>query len=147
MTLESRNEAVVRRFYDELWNKWHLDLAAEILSETLSFRGSLRTVCHGREAFKAYAASVRIAFPNWRNRIDEILAVDDRVVTRMTWTGTHSGPLGDLKPTGAQIEYPGAAFFRLANGLIEEAWIVGDTYELWRHMPTIKFSITQKNLT
>lgn len=45
----------------------------------------------------------------------------------MTWTGTHRGPLGSVEPTGAKVEYPGAAFFRLANGLIEEAWVVGDT--------------------
>lgn len=45
---ESQNEAVVRRFYDELWNDWQLDLADEILSETLRFRGSLGTVCGRR---------------------------------------------------------------------------------------------------
>lgn len=131
MTLERRNEAVVRRFYDELWNEWRLDLADEILSEEIHFRGSLGTVCDGREAFKAYAENVRVAFPDWYNRVDEILAADDRVVTRMTWTGTHRGPVEDLKPTGAQVEYPGAAFFHLSNGLIEEAWVVGDTQELW----------------
>jgi predicted ester cyclase len=75
---------------------------------------------------------VRAAFPDWQNRIDEMLAVDDRVVTRMTWTGTHRGPLGNVDPTGTRVEYVGAAFFRLADGLIEEAWVVGDTQALWR---------------
>jgi predicted ester cyclase len=50
----------------------------------------------------------------------------------MTWTGTHRGKLGQVEPTGARVEYAGAAFFRLADGLIEEAWVVGDTQELWR---------------
>jgi predicted ester cyclase len=68
----------------------------------------------------------------WHNNIDEILATGDRVVTRMTWTGTHRGTLGNIEPIGAQVEYPGAAFFRLENGLIEETWVVGDTQELWR---------------
>jgi predicted ester cyclase len=35
-------------------------------------------------------------------------------------------------PTGVRVEYQGAAFFRLAQGLIAEAWVVGDTQELWR---------------
>lgn len=44
------NEAVIRRFYGELWNRWRLE--------------------------------------DWHNQVDETLAVDDRVVTRMTWSGT-----------------------------------------------------------
>lgn len=39
----------------------------------------------------------------------------------MTWSGTHLGTLGKVEPTGARIEYEGAAFFRLAGGTIEEA--------------------------
>jgi predicted ester cyclase len=45
----------------------------------------------------------------------------------MTWSGTHTGPFDGVGPTGARVEYVGAAFFRLAGGLIEEAWVVGDT--------------------
>jgi steroid delta-isomerase-like uncharacterized protein len=126
------NEAVVRRFYDELWNHRQLGIADEIVSDTLRFRGSLGAVYEGREDFERYVESVCAAFPDWHNRVDEIFAIEDRVVTRMTWTGTHRGELGGVLPTGAHVEYAGAAFFRLAEGLIEEAWVVGDTQELWR---------------
>ena len=126
------NEAVVRRFYDELWNRWRLELAGELVSEAIRFRGSLGTACEGLEDFERYVEGVRAAFPDWHNRIDEIIASEDRVVTRMTWTGTHRGMLADLEPTGAWVEYAGAAFFRLDGDLIVEAWVVGDTQELWR---------------
>lgn len=130
--IEEINKAVVLRFYEELWNDWRLDVANEIVSSTVKFRGSLGSTLVGREQFKAYVETVRTAFPDWHNQIDEILAVDDRVVTRMTWSGTHRGRLGGVDPTGARVEYSGAAFFRLSDGLIEEAWVVGDTQELWR---------------
>lgn len=126
------NQAVVRRFYDELWNEWRLEVAEQIVSPALRFRGSLGTTCSDRDEFKQYVETVRAAFPDWHNRIDEMIASEDRVVTRMTWTGTHRGALGDVEPTGARVEYPGAAFFRLAGGVIEEAWVIGDTRELWR---------------
>jgi steroid delta-isomerase-like uncharacterized protein len=125
-------EAVVRRFYDELWNRWRLDLVNEIVSETLRFRGSLGATLTGRAAFTAYAESIRAAFPDWHNRVDELLAVGDRVVTRMTWSGTHAGAFAGVEPTGARVEYVGAAFFRLADGVIEEAWVVGDTEAFWQ---------------
>jgi steroid delta-isomerase-like uncharacterized protein len=136
LKLEQENRDVVRRFYSELWNSWRLEAAAEIVTDDLRFRGSLGTACEGRDEFEAYVESVRSAFPDWHNRIDEIIAVDDRVVTRMTWTGTHRGALGVIEPTGAEVEYAGAAFFRLANGLIAKAWVVGDTQELWRALGT-----------
>jgi steroid delta-isomerase-like uncharacterized protein len=126
-------EAVVRRFYEELWNRWRLELAEELMAPDVRFRGTLGRVCEGRDEFRAYAEAVRAAFPDWHNRIDELLVVGDRVVTRMTWNGTHQGPLGDVEPTGAWVEYPGAAFFRVADGLIEEAWVIGDTGALWRN--------------
>lgn len=129
---EEANEAVIRRFYGELWNRWQIGVASEMVSDMLRFRGSLGAVCTGCDDFKRYVEMVRDAFPDWHNRIDEILTSGDRVVTRMTWSGTHRGALGGVEPTGAYVEYSGAAFFRLTNGLIEEAWVVGDTQELWR---------------
>jgi len=94
------NEAVVRRFYEELWNEWRFDVAAEIVAAAVRFRGSLGSALVGREEFLRYVETVRDAFPDWHNRIDETLASGDRVVTRMTWSGTHRGPLGELQPTG-----------------------------------------------
>lgn len=126
------NEAVVRRFYEELWNEWNLDVATEIVASDVRFRGSLGSSLVGRENFLAYVEQVRNAFPDWHNQVDEIFAVGDRVVTRMTWSGTHRGKLSAIEPTGAHVKYCGAAFFRLAGGMINEAWVVGDTQELWR---------------
>jgi steroid delta-isomerase-like uncharacterized protein len=126
------NVTVVRRFYDELWNEWRLDLAEEIVAAEFRFRGSLGATAAGRDEFLDYVNAVRTAFPDWHNRIDEILATDDRVVTRMTWTGTHRGLLDEIEPTGARVEYCGAAFFRLASGTIAKVWVVGDTEALWR---------------
>lgn len=129
---EPANEAVVERFYAELWNDWQLDLADEIVSPAVRFRGSLGTSLTGREQLKRYVETVRVAFPDWHNQVDELLSFEDRVVVRLTWSGTHRGPLGEVEPTGARVEYCGAALFRLSDRMIDEAWVVGDTQELWR---------------
>jgi predicted ester cyclase len=127
------NEKVVERFYRELWNRWDLSVAHEILVEGLRFRGTLGSTLEGREAFKGYVGTVRRAFPDWHNRIDEVISCcAGRVVMRMTWCGTHEGELAGMGPTGARVEYAGAAIFRTSAGRIEEAWVVGDTQELWR---------------
>ena len=126
--------SVVHRFYEELWNRWDLALADRIVAADIRFRGSLGADLTGRTAFVAYVATVRTAFPDWHNRIDDFIARDDRVAARLTWTGTHLGPLFDLPPTGSRVEYAGAAFFRISDDQIQEAWVVGDTQALWRSL-------------
>ena len=68
----------MRRFYDELWNQWRFDLADELLSDGLRFRGSLGTEANGRAGFLDYARSVRAAFPDFHNRVDTLVVGDDR---------------------------------------------------------------------
>ena len=126
------NKRVVRRFYDELWNRWRMELADEIISEGIRFRSSLGSTISGRDEFKALMGRVRNVFPDLHHQVDELLAVENRVVTRVTYSGTHRGRLGDVDPTGAPVEYVGAAFFRLSGGMIEEGWVVGDTQAIWR---------------
>jgi predicted ester cyclase len=59
-------------------------------------------------------------------------------VTRKTWSGTHEGKLPDVEPTGARVEYVGAAIFRLLGTRIAEAWAVGDARELWRALGKLR---------
>ena len=132
MTEPVTGELLVRRFYDELWNEWRLGVADEILAEDIHFRGSLGSVEHGRDAFKRYVERVRAAFPDWHNQVDELFAAGDRVVARLTWTGTHRGALGGVAATGKRVSYVGVGLFTVSDDLIRRAWIVGDTQELWR---------------
>lgn len=129
---DTSGELLVGRFYDELWNRWQLQAADEILAARIRFRGSLGFECEDREEVKRYVEIVRAAFPDWHSRVEEMIVADGRVVTRLTWSGTHRGRFGRLEPTGARVEFPGAGFFRIADGLIDEAWIVGDTWAMWR---------------
>jgi steroid delta-isomerase-like uncharacterized protein len=132
--MTTTGEALVRRFYEELWNEWRLDVAAEILADDLRFRGSLGSHEHGRAAFLAHVERVRTAFPDWHNAVDELFAAGERVVARLTWSGTHQGPFAGLAPTGRRVSYVGAGLFTVADGRITVAWIVGDTQDLWRSL-------------
>lgn len=59
--------------------------------------------------------AVRAAFPDWHNRIDELIV---------------SGELPGVEPTGKRVEYVGAAIFRLTEGKIADGWVIEDTQEL-----------------
>jgi C-1 hydroxylase len=82
--MTEQDRMAVRRFYHELWNGRKLELADEIVAEDLVFRGSLGASIRGRDGLKTYVHAIRTAFPDWHNEIDEMIAVDDCVVTGMT---------------------------------------------------------------
>src|SRR5262245_13167448 len=112
------NKDLVRRYYEALWNRWDFALADELIAESIEFRGSLGTSVHGREGFKEYMRSVRAAFPDFHNRIEELIAENDRVAARLTYTGTHLGEVLGIVPTGRRVSYAGVALFRVVENRI-----------------------------
>jgi hypothetical protein len=83
---EAANRAMIERFYHELWNRWGLAAADEIVSEEIRFRGSLGSTLEGRESVKGYVETVRAAFPDWHNRTQAAKAAT--CATRTTRTDT-----------------------------------------------------------
>jgi predicted ester cyclase len=125
-------QSVVEQFYNELWNDWQINLIDVILAPQIQFRGSRGAVLEGREAFRRYLLETRASFPDWNNRIDELLQSGIHVAVRLTWTGTHTGaPFSGYEAEGVRVEYVGAAFFTVSQDEIENAWVVGDTRTFW----------------
>jgi steroid delta-isomerase-like uncharacterized protein len=130
------NKSLVRQYYEEMWNRWDFTLADELIAETVAFRGSLGVTVQGREGFQDYMRAVRRAFPDFHNRIEELLAEGDQVVARLTYTGTHQGELFGIGPTGRRVIYAGVAIFRVAGGRIVEGWVLGDVHGLVQQLST-----------
>jgi len=128
------NKALVRRYYHEMWNQWDFVLVDELIVERITFRGSLGMNVCGRAGFKGYMQTVQRAFPDFHNRIEELIAEGDRVVARLTYTGTHHGELFGIEPTGRRVTYAGVAIFRISDGAVVEGWVLGDTGGLMRQL-------------
>ncbi len=129
-SVEETNKNVICRYYEELWNTWNFDAASKLLAPEIVFRGSLGTETRGRDAFCEYMRQVRRAFPDFHNSIIEMIAEGDEVVARLNYTGTHYGEIFGIAPTGRQISYQGAAFFRISDGLVSRGWVLGDLLSL-----------------
>jgi len=129
-----QNKNLIRRFFDEMWNPWNFAKADELLAPDITFRGTLGSELKGRDAFRAYMRQVQAAFPDFHNTILQVTAEDDRVAARTLYHGTHRGEIFGVAPTGKAISYAGAAFFRIAGGLVIEGWVLGDLLSLLRQL-------------
>jgi steroid delta-isomerase-like uncharacterized protein len=117
--LGEENKAVVRLFSEEFWNKGNMAAVDELMAAhatiVLPGRGPVSL-----DDFKAFALSLRGAFPDWYATTDELLAEGARVAERWMGRGTHQGEFEGIAPTGRQVTVPGAVFYRLASGKITE---------------------------
>jgi steroid delta-isomerase-like uncharacterized protein len=134
LMLAEHNKALVQRYYEEMWNRWEFVLADEIIGDGVVFRGSLGVSVQGREGFKEYMRTVRRAFPDFHNHVEELIAEDDRVVARLTYTGTHHGEVFGIGATGRRVTYAGVAIFRIVEGCIVEGWVLGDIHGLLQQL-------------
>jgi len=115
------NKALVRRFYEEVWNRGNLDVTSEVFASDY-VRHDLRPTeaLPGPAGQAKVAADFRSAFPDLRMELDLILAGGDLVAARWTTAGTNTGPWGGRPPTGKRAKFSGVNIFRIRDGKIVE---------------------------
>ena len=131
MPLED-NKRLIRRLMDEGHNRQDAAAAAAFYTEDAS--NHLRTV--GRAGMKAVFETLYSVFPDFHYAIEESTAEGDRVVCKVTMTGTHRGQpavrdafssmLNGVAPTGKPVKVLQFHSFRIRDGLIAEHAAVRD---------------------
>lgn len=126
------NSRAVRRWFTEGWTG-SLDLADEIFSPNLVTNG----IPVGTDGPKQNNRNRLEGFPDLRIVIDELLEIDDRVVVRLTWTGTHTGWYSGVPPSGKSVRVRGLAIWRFAEGKVVEIWSVQDQFSLLQQIGAV----------
>jgi predicted ester cyclase len=73
-------------------------------------------------SWREQIAAFHAAFPDLSATIEEQLAGHDRVMTRVTFRGTHTGDLFGLAPTGKLIDLTIVELHTWKDGQIAELW-------------------------
>ena len=76
----------------------------------------------GVEPFKQQIIAFRAAFPDLRVTIEDLLADGGRFASRTTVTGTHTGDLMGMPPTGQHISVEAIDIGSIQNGQAQERW-------------------------
>jgi steroid delta-isomerase-like uncharacterized protein len=69
-------------------------------------------------------------FPDLRIEIDELVGEGDKVVWRITASGTHQGTFQGVPATGKSVKFGAHYTFRFENGKIVERWSTLDRLSL-----------------
>ena len=130
------NKALVRRFWEEVWNQGNLEAMSEILDP------KLHGIARGISAW-------RDACPDSRMVVEAMIAEDDLVVARFNcegavhtgvWEATVCGLSMAVPPTGKVLEDRGIDIYRIVDGKIVEWWYEGNKLDLAQQLGVVPTS-------
>ena len=120
----AENKALVRRFYEEVWDCGNVEFAQEVFADDY-VRHDLRPTQAepGGVGMAKLATDFRRAFPDTQWHVDFIFGEGDFVAARWTASGTFLGEWGPVPPTGRSATFSGVNLYRFgADGKVAELW-------------------------
>lgn len=127
-------KAHARRVPDELLTQGDLAVADTVFAPDLVHHG-LIAYAPGVAGAKQFVLALRQAFPDLRATIEDEIAEGDRVVHRLTLTGTHGGEYCGLPSTGRRATWQLVAIQRLGpDGKLAEHWTSWDQLSLLQQL-------------
>jgi predicted ester cyclase len=101
-----KNKALMRRIYEEMWNRAEPSLARELFAKP--------------EGVEKFVGEFLTSFPDLQHTVEEMIAEGDQVAVRFTARGTHSRPWLRFAPSGRSIQYSGVTLARIDGDKIVE---------------------------
>lgn len=134
--MSERNKAIARRSFDEVFNAGHLDVVGELVSQDFIAHTSTQDI-RGPVQMKQYVKELREAFPDLHITVEDQVAEGDKVVTRWTATGTHTGLFQGIPPTGKRGHLSGIDIDYVIDGKTVECWTLADNLSLLQQLGVI----------
>ena len=127
----------VRRRYHDAWNAGDVAGLDAIMARDVVNHSPLPGQASGVEGFKQALQWMRAGVPDLTITIESQIAEGDLVATRWVGTGTHSGTLMGVPPTGKRVTVSGIDICRIADGRIIEYWQELDTLSMLQQVGAI----------
>lgn len=131
--MSDTNEAVVRRFVNEVLNEGDYSAMRELVHTDYVYRSPDQEL-HGPEALEDLLTAYRTGLPDMNTSVDDLVVSGDKVVISITLTGTHRGDLMGIPATGRRLAVHGMVLSRLRDERIIEEWEVLDTLGLYQQL-------------
>lgn len=118
-------EALIHRWFEEVWNNQREDAIDEMLAEECIVNGlndAEGNPLRSPEEFKTLHRAFLSAYPDLKITVEDTVCEGDKVVARCTVKATHEGEGLGITPTNQSIEFTGLTMVRTKDGKIVEAW-------------------------
>jgi len=131
------NKAVIRRFVEEVQNQKNWDAYDELNHPEFVNLSAPPGVASDREGGKVFLGAFLNAFPDSQFKVDDMIAEGDQVVTKKTFTGTHTADFNGIPPTGKEVTLQFVDIMRVRDGQIVEHWLCMDQMSFMQQLGVI----------
>ena len=106
----------------EVFNQGNFGLIDELIAPDFVEHSAQPGVPPTRDGFKQFAMAYRSAFPDLRYTVDDAIDAGDKIVYRLTVSGTMKGDFLGMPATGTRATWTEIHIGRVANGQLVEHW-------------------------
>jgi len=119
------NKALIRRWFEEVWNKGREEAIDEMFAEDGIAHGlsdESGESLSGPSGFKPFFRMFRDAFPDIQVVVEDTVTEGDKVAARCSVRGKHQSDSLGFAATNQPTEFTGITIVRVRDGKIVEAW-------------------------
>jgi len=136
--MSADNRSVVRRLYEEVWNKRRLEVVNEIISPSHALHDTNASgSAIGPEAYKRVVTRWVTAFPDLRFTIEDTVCEKDKLVVSWNISGTHKGEYLGIAPTNKKISVDGITINHITSGKIMDSYASWDALGLMQQLGAV----------
>src|SRR5207249_511695 len=121
------NAEMINLYWESCWNERRTERLAEVFHDPYTHGRDLRSP--GQMA--SIIAETVSSLPDVQVRVSETAVLDDVVITRSHFLGTHGGEIFGLSPTGKAVDVPTLDVFFFRDGKVSRYWHLTD------HLPIL----------
>lgn len=123
---ERTAEQAVRGYWQDVWCAGDPEAPGRYYADGATENGDLIDAADFGQAVATWFTK----FPDFTATVDEVLVLGDRVVSRVTYRGTHQGTFWGLPASGRRFSVLGLDVFTVVDGRIVEHWHSTDHYDM-----------------
>lgn len=132
------NKSIVRRMYEEVWNKRNLEAVKELIAPSHAvqlFDAADSGV--GPEAYARNVVQFVRAFPDLKFTVIDMVGENEKVVVMWNISGTHKGEFRGIAATGKKISVDGITISQLADGKIMDSYVSLDMWGMMQQLGAV----------
>ena len=131
------NQSVSTRFYETYGKQHDVEGCRPLFAADAVIHSSTAPVPMNFEVYAQVGRAFLAGFADLTVDILDQFETGDKVATRLAWSGTHTGDLNGIPPTGRTFRSEAIVIDRVVNGQIKERWDVSDMLSMMQQLGVI----------
>ena len=131
------NKALIRRMTEEIFNKKNVDALGDFMAGDMVDHNPPPTDKPGLKGLKDAFRIFFSALPDLSVQVDDVIAEGDKVVMRVTTTGTHQGDFMGITANGKKVSFGEIHVVRFDGGKMVEHWGIADQMGMMQQLGVV----------